>query len=200
MFADFTANSTVHGVKYLGERRRHWTERAFWIIAFLTSVTGCSFLIVKIYNKWQLSPVIVSFAEKSTPVWEIPFPAITICPETKATNEHLEFTRGYNTIVSTPAGEKYNLTDDELLKLEAIAQVCDPHLFAEHNISSGLQLDDIVPTLQRISPELNQTMMFCRWRNNMADCNDLFSEIITEEGSCHTFNMLDSSELFKEEV
>ena len=27
MFADFTSNSTVHGVKYLGERRRHWSER-----------------------------------------------------------------------------------------------------------------------------------------------------------------------------
>lgn len=27
MFADFASNSTVHGVRYLGERRRHWSER-----------------------------------------------------------------------------------------------------------------------------------------------------------------------------
>ena len=200
MFADFTSNSTVHGVKYLGERRRHWSERAFWIIAFLISVTGCSILIYKIYNKWQLSPVIVSFAEKSTPVWEIPFPAITICPETKVTNDDLAFTKAYTTIVSTTPGEPYNLTTDELNKVEALAQVCDLHLFKDHNISSGIELNEIVPTLQQISPDLNQTMMFCRWRNEMQDCTDMFSEIITEEGSCHTFNMLDSSELFKEDV
>jgi len=32
MFADFCNNSTVHGVKYLGEKQRHWSERAFWVI------------------------------------------------------------------------------------------------------------------------------------------------------------------------
>lgn len=200
MFADFTSNSTVHGVKYLGERRRHWSERAFWIIAFLISVTGCSVLIVKIYNKWQLSPVIVSFAEKSTPVWQIPFPAITICPETKVTSDQLIFTAGYKTIVRTTPGEAYNLTSDELRRLEALAQICDPHLFSDHNLTSGLTLDEIVPTLQEISPELNQTMMFCRWRNEMTNCNEMFTEIITEEGACHTFNMLDRSELFKEDA
>lgn len=31
MWEDFTNNSTVHGVKYLGEKKRHWSERAFWV-------------------------------------------------------------------------------------------------------------------------------------------------------------------------
>lgn len=42
------------------------------------------------------SPVIVSFAEKSTPVWAIPFPAVTICPETKTYMNLLNFTDVYN--------------------------------------------------------------------------------------------------------
>lgn len=45
-------------------------------MAFIISVTGCSIMIMKIYEKWQNTPVIVSFAEKSTPVWQIPFPGI----------------------------------------------------------------------------------------------------------------------------
>lgn len=32
MWEDFTNNSTVHGVKYLGEKKRHWSERSFWVI------------------------------------------------------------------------------------------------------------------------------------------------------------------------
>ena len=57
--------------------------RIFWIITFIVSVTGCSLLIGQMYFKWKESPIILSFAEKSTPVWEIPFPAVTICPVTK---------------------------------------------------------------------------------------------------------------------
>ena len=55
--------------------------------------------------------MIVSFAEKSTPVWKIPFPAITICPETKAKTSFANFTVNYNLIQgSEPPFD--NLTDD----------------------------------------------------------------------------------------
>lgn len=198
MFADFSNNSTVHGVKYLGERRRHWTERAFWIIAFMISVIGCSIMIHKIYDKWQLSPVIVSFAEKSTPVWQIPFPAVTICPETKAMKKHIDFTRGYNMVHAGLHAE--NLTEDEQRNLEAVAQICDLHLFDKHAINSTLQPEDIVPLLKSITVSLNETTLFCRWRNSINSCDHFFKEVITDEGFCFTFNVLNSSELFKEDV
>ena len=151
------------------------------------------------YNKWNLSPDISTFTEKKASVWTIPFPAVTICPETKVKKSNLDFTKCHKTIKNTPPGESFNLTDDELIKMEAMAQVCDPHLLYGHNISSGLELDDIVPTLQQITPELNQTMLFCLWRNNLKDCDKLFTEIITDEGSCQTFNMLDSTEIYRED-
>ncbi|CRK87601.1 CLUMA_CG001397, isoform A [Clunio marinus] len=197
MFADFSNNSTIHGVQYFAEKRRHWTERAFWVIAFLVSVIGCSILIHKIYEKWQLSPVIVSFAEKSTPVWQIPFPAVTICPETKAMVQHVDFTKGYRSI---HWGERDNLTEFELRGLEAVAQICDPHLFTNISIDSGLKVNEIVPLLKSITMSLNETTLFCKWRNTVLPCTDYFTEILTEEGFCYTFNVLDASELFKEDV
>jgi len=197
MFADFTNNSTVHGVKYFGEKDRHWTERLFWIIAFLMSVTGCVFMIMKIYDKWRLSPVIVSFAEKSTSVWQIPFPAITICPETKAKRQFLDFTKGF---IAVHTGNKDNLTIEELQSLEAIAQVCDPHLFLGHDLDSGIKPEEIVPLLKSITVSLNETTLFCKWRNSINSCDEYFTEIITEEGFCYTFNVLNSSELFREDV
>lgn len=78
LFSDFCSNSTVHGVKYFGEKNRNWIERFFWVVAFVVSAFGCSIMINKIYDKWQQTPVIVSFADKSTPVWQIPFAAVTI--------------------------------------------------------------------------------------------------------------------------
>lgn len=50
------------------------TYRSFWFIAFLLSLIGCSYLIIKTYNKWQKNPLIVSIDERSAPVWTIPFP------------------------------------------------------------------------------------------------------------------------------
>ncbi|KAL9702778.1 hypothetical protein quinque_006296 [Culex quinquefasciatus] len=42
----------------------------------------CGKLIDGMYRKWDENPVIVTF-DKVTPVWAIPFPAVTICSETK---------------------------------------------------------------------------------------------------------------------
>lgn len=58
----------------------------------------CGKLILDIYLKWQQIPVIVSFAEKSTPIWKIDFPAVTICPETKAKQTELNYTSIYNVL------------------------------------------------------------------------------------------------------
>lgn len=70
--------------------------RVWWIIAFGLSTYLCGTLIHNVWIKWDQSPVIVSFAEKSTPVWAIPFPAVTICPETKTYMEKLNFTDTFN--------------------------------------------------------------------------------------------------------
>ena len=39
------------------------------------------------------------FSEKTTPVWDIHFPAITICPETKVAANKLNFTAEMNALL-----------------------------------------------------------------------------------------------------
>lgn len=85
--------------------------RLWWALAFLLSVGGCGYLIWNVYKKWDDRPVIVSFAENSTPVWEIPFPAITICPETKINTTVLNFTQIVHEL--TNSEPTYNVTDCE---------------------------------------------------------------------------------------
>ncbi|PSN34458.1 hypothetical protein C0J52_20176 [Blattella germanica] len=67
------------------------------------------------WNKWQDSPVFVSFAETPTPVWDIPFPSITICSEIKIKQTLLNYTElCYNE----------NKTLEEIEDFEKAALVC----------------------------------------------------------------------------
>lgn len=84
---EFCENSSIHGVKYMGDRKRQRVERLWWLIAFLLSIYGCTMIILNAWQRWDSNPVIVSFSEQATPVWQIPFPAVTICFETRSVQQ-----------------------------------------------------------------------------------------------------------------
>lgn len=86
-------------------------------MALGSSLFGCGLLIHQLYDKWDQSPVIVSFSEKSTPIYEIPFPSVTICPETKANKTMIDFTKAYHEMLSKTR-PPYNITDQELIFLQ----------------------------------------------------------------------------------
>lgn len=111
---DFCQNSTIHGLKYMGDRKRHWGERLWWLVAFLLSIFFCARIISKVWQKWDRNPVIVTFAESSTPIWQIPFPAVTICLQTKTQSNLFNFTDTYRMIRSVDSGFlEQNFTQDQ---------------------------------------------------------------------------------------
>lgn len=67
---------------------------------FMFVIATClsCYMIHKSYKKWESTPVIVSFSEKATPVWKIPFPAVTICPEVKISAKMLNITQTFHDI------------------------------------------------------------------------------------------------------
>lgn len=194
LFLDFSNHTPINGVRYFGERNIHWIERVFWIIVFCISLFWSSYMIYETYEKWQTSPVIVSFDERMTPIWQIPFPAITICPETKVTYENLNFTHAYNAIKREEAD---NLTENELKNLDVMAHLCHSHLFKEQGFHSGLQPNDMRTLLKSISLSISEITFSCKWGSQLSLCEELFTEIYTEEGLCYTFNSLKFSEIYK---
>jgi acid-sensing ion channel, other len=81
LFVDYAGHSTIHGVSYVAEKGRSWCERIWWITVLFISVLCCGQLMVDV---WSRSPIIISFTEKPTPIWQLPFPAVTICPRSVA--------------------------------------------------------------------------------------------------------------------
>lgn len=94
-----------------------------------------------------------------------------------------------------------DLTLNELRALEALAQICVPDLLSDDKIGSGLKTHEIVPLLKSMTSQLDETAYSCIWRNKLGHtCDEYLKEVITEEGFCYTFNLLDSKDVFKEDM
>jgi Amiloride-sensitive sodium channel len=68
LFTDYSKHSTIHGVKYIAEKDRSWFEKILWIAIFCLSLSFCGKLIS---DAGHIHPIIISFAEKPTPVWQV---------------------------------------------------------------------------------------------------------------------------------
>lgn len=207
-FTDYVNNSSVHGIKYITQRHRHWSESVFWILTFVISLSACSKMIYDVYSKWQQSPVIVSFAEKSTPLYQIPFPAITICSVIKTSKSEVDCKEVVRTLLDAKFNHP-NLTDlfnediSKFKKFEAYLHLMAENLILKnyywvHDIvdNSVLSPEEIVSTLDEIHTQRDGTISKCMMNENKM-C--IFSKILTDGGFCYTTNILNADELFRVE-
>ncbi|XP_055848925.1 pickpocket protein 28-like [Episyrphus balteatus] len=102
IFIDYLKESSIHGFKYVGEQKRSTVERIIWFCAVIVSISTCGYLIYNIWNERNQNPVLVTLDGRLTPVWEIPFPTITICPQIQIHNKIFNLTK-----------EATNITEDE---------------------------------------------------------------------------------------
>jgi amiloride-sensitive sodium channel len=65
-------------------------------------------MFYKIWEKYENNPIVMSFATKEIPIYEIPFPAVTICPESKCANEKFNYSDVFNRLY-----ENQSVTDEE---------------------------------------------------------------------------------------
>ncbi|XP_019525011.3 pickpocket protein 28-like [Aedes albopictus] len=203
LFLEYCSNSSVHGVRYFGCRERSLCEKFWWVVVFVLSVGSCVMLILKTYQKWDQTPVIVSFNEKSTPVWQIPFPAVTICPQTKVKSEILNFSRDFGEFINMDSDEAgdFNRTD----YLLTMMQLCERTFYTivlreAHSLPNKASHQSYASIVREMSLSMYQMMEYCMIRSELKFCEDMFSHTMTEEGICVSFNLLSAAELLRTDV
>ncbi|XP_050509577.1 pickpocket protein 28-like isoform X2 [Diabrotica virgifera virgifera] len=188
LFREYSKSTGIHGVSYIGEKRTYF-EKIWWLIVFAIALSSCVYAILEVYQKWIRSPVIVTFATQETPIYSIPFPAVTICPESK-TNQSL-----YNhTKVVRKLVDKKSLTEDEQNILNYISLVCD----TQHAAKGKFIDENIYKVLAKVN--CKSPLNRCSYMGQSVDCRAVFDPIITDDGICYSFNILDKSDLFKDIV
>lgn len=56
-----------------------------------------------------------------------------------------------------------------------------------------------VDILKRMAPTMDHVFGLCHFGNVWRDCKSLFSETVTEEGICFTFNIFNSDQMMNEQ-
>ncbi|XP_005176880.1 pickpocket protein 11-like [Musca domestica] len=203
-YVEFCATSSIHGFQYFGHSR-NWKEKCFWMLVFVVSLYFCGSMIYKAYVKWHETPVIVTISEKSTPIWSIPFPAVTICPETKrAINEtvlsYSELLLGLQTYIERGEQFSENFTSSDLEDILTLLQLCDVQTNA--SISSDFNAPEInfIGQLNKLLPDFRKYCFSCGWFGVETTCDRFFMKVYTDEGICFTFNSLKATDLYREDT
>ncbi|KAF9411727.1 hypothetical protein HW555_009556 [Spodoptera exigua] len=165
-----------------------------WLIMFLASMCMCLFLISKVWFKWQTSPVIVT----------VPFPSVTICPQSKCKVSVYNFTDmnvNLDQIVPVYLHNTSSLNEtmiNELIKFYGMSQICDA-LDSTYYLGENYRYTDasIVENFLETSPDYDDVFFSCKLNGNYMLCPDLFDKVVTSEGICYTMNSLAASDILR---
>lgn len=201
VFSEYSETSTVHGVRYLGEHRRHWSERIWWILTVSVSVVLCFGFIFKAWWKWTTSPVIITFADEATPISNIPFPTLTICNDLMVNTTIFNYTAIWYKL----SAENYTNADldlETIRKLYSLTNFCrePPYFLDDYIRSKNFTIDrNILPYLRKVSPNLTDVINsgLCALATTpMVPCQMLFKPTLTDAGFCYTFNQMSSNDIY----
>ncbi|XP_063824641.1 pickpocket protein 28-like [Ostrinia nubilalis] len=151
--------------------------RIFWLVTFIVSVALSFYLISKVWNKWNTSPVIVSFADRHVFVDKVPFPAITICPAVKFKN--------FNYTAKLIDVEHRKVIDNDTMATASIVNLfCD-----RPNVALAQRLpDDWMDILLNVSMDVDDIFFHCKLGGH--DCTNLVKRVLTADGICFNINGL----------
>ncbi|XP_073846602.1 pickpocket protein 28-like [Musca autumnalis] len=204
LYHEFCSNTSIHGFQYFGQQRPR-KETIFWVIVFIIALYFCISIIVKVYDKWHETPVIVTFSEKSTPIWNIPFPRVTICPGIKRSinsgdPKYFDLVQTLDFYLDKDNNKFYtNYSRHEHDDTLTLLHICDPFSYMFPNFPETDTID-YVKNLNKMLPDFHKYFYACLWFGNVTPCDDLLTKVYTDEGICFTFNSLKATDLYRDIV
>ncbi|XP_059489263.1 pickpocket protein 28-like [Neocloeon triangulifer] len=207
-FREYCHHSSLHGLKYLTDERRHPVDKLYWLVAFISGLSLSYFFIVAIWSKWEENPIIVSLDTTAAIINDIPFPAVTICNMNKMKRSAVEkltlrfrsgernahnkqLLRSMKDVIrwrsKTASGSFFSNGSDAAID----ALVTQDTTLAPDNLSdedvTGQNMADF---MKQVTPSCRDMLKYCRWDSVVENCESLFQEVTSDDGLCCAFNTL----------
>ncbi|CAH1404772.1 unnamed protein product [Nezara viridula] len=183
---DFGEGTTLHGIRYIINKKFHPSERLFWLAIVVLATYGATALIYNSWYRYSSNPTVISL-EKDFRDWNLLFPAATVCFQERlnesAATEIL--TERWNVDNSSKEMNLYmnflnsvvNISYENLDEFQDYVQ--DPVLAK----ISGEEMAEIARKVM-VEMEYHATIF------NSAYKHLIFHEVLTEMGICYTYSGL----------
>uniref|UniRef100_A0A336M0C7 CSON006509 protein n=1 Tax=Culicoides sonorensis TaxID=179676 RepID=A0A336M0C7_CULSO len=194
-------------------KQRSKCEILMWLLICAFLLTVCGFQINEIVLKWKQNPLVISSEQKFSSIEEIPFPAITICPQTMPNQKKFHFS---DFLRKYAYDEDFEYTDEEFQLLDAVSKMCWNQLKTyyqkliekrnKNQTRKRFNESMVARILEKYSLSHHLKLFACTgifpedvpleaW-----DCNLVFKRILLKEGLCYTFNLLSKHDIFRSDV
>ncbi|XP_012136271.1 pickpocket protein 28 isoform X2 [Megachile rotundata] len=178
----YCSNTSLHGLRYVGDSSLTIGERVFWIISFTLAVLTAAYYIWSLYRKWVSTPIIISLSPESVALDEFPFPSITLCNMNNAKKSE---------------ADRINAGNDARMKLLLEDRCNFDNTSSSYNLDeSSIDWNSMMHFMINVSQSCNEMLHLCKWHGNITDCEKLFNPTMTDEGICCNFNSVHKKYLF----
>jgi len=203
----YLEHSSLHGLRFIGERNRSLCERIFWVVWVAIGVFFSGYFTLGIVQKWQNSPVYMSVSDTSHHVANLPFPAVTICSVNKIEEDRLiKSIKGIEAIQNAQNLTYFNSTMDfeaVIFMIDALinfdrANFSDPYWQWVAKNSPKIRSSDLLKLFRSSMPQCRDLLLHCSWQSQEIDCLRLFKVMTTDDGFCCLFNAYKQGDVMKE--
>ncbi|XP_072396006.1 pickpocket protein 28-like [Diabrotica undecimpunctata] len=173
--------TTLHGLRYVGDTSLTVCERVFWLLSFSVAIAFAAYYITNIYQKWNSSPVIISFSPFDAQLKSIPFPSVTICNMNQAKKTEVNKIKA----------------DGNPLDMKLLDDICNGNDSSHNNYTEQYDWTMLRNFLIRVGNSCSDMLKACKWSSDKKNCEDLFNNDLTDEGLCCSFNRLPPTKIFR---
>ncbi|XP_069672052.1 sodium channel protein Nach-like [Periplaneta americana] len=188
---EFCLYTSQHGYKYIAQPKATIIERVFWTLVVLTAIVSAVFIMGIEWNFHLSKYTITSVDTAHYPLWNIPFPAVTVCGFNK-----VERSQAKDLIkeLILPEGVTH---DQAFSDMKYLLELLEP---SEQKETKFLRLQSILDDnnitveevmkkmILRVAPQCEKLLIKCSWKGREVACIKLFRLHKTYEGYCCSFN------------
>lgn len=211
----FFQYSTLHGVRYIAERRRSFGERFLWFCSISVGAVAVFVIIGSLWEKFQTNPTITgnyyrlcaetlicchfsTLTGLDTDIHNdvLEFPTVTVCPIDPTDEEKINATA--NDFFETDVDKSYDYVDllpfyrifaglsyDNLLAADLEYQKA---LKIDPNIKQSLREVSLREMAFKLALRCDDFFTDCTYRGSPIPCCEYFENLYSERGFCFSFN------------
>ncbi|XP_017108335.2 sodium channel protein Nach [Drosophila bipectinata] len=186
---DFCATSSIHGLRYTRDEDTNRIVHFVWLLISLVMFICAVVMARTFYIDFRSNPTRMNVESDNTPVSNLYFPPVTICPDVLF---NMQKSEAFLKTLQLPQGTNQSFI---LRKLHIFyGFMLDDEKYSDQDINpmeSLLSLNNL--TLQQLVEHLrwncDEILYRCRFNGQIRDCLELFQLSKTFFGHCCSFNL-----------